>query len=320
MVLDGVDKWLRRYPDSPVVEDVLGTLDAAEIRARVHELVPDTAEIFYFAASVGALFGVRRRDGSRVAIKVNKLFTDEGYFAEVQQLQATLADSGYPAPRPVGRIGTVTIDEWLDDGEYRNAHEPDVRRAMARELVRFHRLATETGLRPRRAFLRPEGALWPKPHNALFDFEATTAGAEWIDEIATAARAVTDRCVGAELVGHTDWSAKHLRFSPQLELRALYDWDSVTTDLEPSLVGTAAASFTYTEELGDDVDVWPSAAESQAFIAEYEQARGEPSDEDERAATRAACVYLRAYAARCHHAFGGDARESGLVDFAAALL
>jgi hypothetical protein len=319
-VVDGVDKYLRRYPDSPVIEDLLGTLDAAEIRARVHELEPNTEEIFYFAASVGALFGVRRRDGSRVAIKVNKLFTDERYFTEVQQLQARLADAGYPAPRPVGRIGTVTIDEWLDDGEYRNAHEPDVRRAMARELARFHRLATETGLRPRRAFLRPEGALWPKPHNALFDFEATTAGAEWIDEIATAARAITVQGVGAELVGHTDWSAKHLRFSPRLELLALYDWDSVTTDLEPSLAGTAAGSFTYTEELGDHVDVWPSAVESQAFIAEYEEERGAPFDDDERIAARAACVYLRAYAARCHHAFGGDARESGLTDFAAALL
>lgn len=57
MVVDGVDKFLRRYPDSPVVEDVLGTLDPGEIRARVRELEPDTAEIFYFAASVGALFG-----------------------------------------------------------------------------------------------------------------------------------------------------------------------------------------------------------------------------------------------------------------------
>jgi hypothetical protein len=320
MVEDGVDKLLRRYPESPVIEDLLGTLDAGEIRARVRDLEPDTAEIFYFAASVGALFGVRRRDGSRVAIKVNKLFTDEHYFDEVQQLQARLADAGYPAPRPVRRIGTVTIDEWLDDGAYRNAHEPEVRRAMARELVRFHRLATETGVRPRREFLRPEGALWPKPHNALFDFEATTSGAEWIDEIAGAARAITDNRVGAAVVGHTDWSAKHLRFNPELEATALYDWDSVTTDLEPNLVGTAAGSFTYTEELGDDIEVWPSTAESQAFIADYEEERGKPFDDDEGAATRAACVYLRAYAARCHHSVGGDARETGLADLAEVLL
>lgn len=318
--MDGVDKLLRRYPDSPVIDDLLGTLDADAIRSQVRALEPETAEIFYFAASVGALFGVRRHDGSRVAIKVNKLFTDEAYFAEVQELQERLADAGFPAPRPVALRGTVTIDQWIDAGDFRNAHEPAVRKAMARELVRFQRLATETDLRPRRAFLRPEGALWPRPHNVLFDFEATTAGAEWIDEIAATARAITDRNVGIEFVGHTDWSAKHLRFGPQLELTALYDWDSVTTDLEPSLVGTAAASFTYTEELDEDIDVWPSAAESLAFIAEYEEERGRPFDEDERTATRAACAYLRAYAARCHHAFGGDARESGLAEFAGALL
>lgn len=319
-MVDGVDKLLRRYPDSPVIQDVLGTLDAAEIRARVHELDPEASEIFFFAASVGALFGVIRRDGSRVAIKVHKRFEDDRYFAEMQQVQAALAAAGFPAPRPLGRRGQATFEEWRDDGDFRDAHEPAVRHAMARELVRFHRLATETGLRPRRVFLRPEDALWPKPHNVLFDFEATTSGAEWIDEIATAARVITDRNVGVEVVGHTDWSVKHLRFTPQLEVTAVYDWDSVTTDLEPSLVGTAAGSFTYTEELDEDIDVWPTAAESQAFISECEEARGEPFDEDERAATRAACVYLRAYAARCHHAFGGDARASGLAEFAGALL
>jgi phosphotransferase family enzyme len=319
-MMDGVDTFLRRYPDSPVVADVLGTLDADAIRARVRELEPETDEIFSFAASVGAVFGVRRRDGSRMAIKVNKLFTDEAYFADVQELQVRLADEGYPAPRPLRRMGTVTVDEWLDDGEFRNAHEPAVRRAMARELVRFHRLATATGLRPRREFLRPAGALWPKPHNVLFDFEATSSGAEWIDEIGAAARAVADLGAGSEVVGHTDWSAKHLRFDPALRLTAVYDWDSVTTDLEPDLVGTAAGSFTYTEELDEEIDVWPSTAESQVFIADYEEERGTPFDAAERTAARAACVYLRAYAARCHHAYGGDARETGLAELASALL
>lgn len=50
--MDGVDKFLGRYPDSPVVEDVLGTVDPGEIRARVRELEPDTAEIFYFAEAL----------------------------------------------------------------------------------------------------------------------------------------------------------------------------------------------------------------------------------------------------------------------------
>jgi phosphotransferase family enzyme len=318
--LDGVDTYLRRYPDSPILLDVLGTLDADAIRTQALKIEPEADEIFFLDASVGALFGVRRRDGSRVSIKVNKLFAAEEYLKDVHELQGRLAAGGYPAPRPLRLVGTASVDEWLDAGEFRNAHDPPVRRAMARELVRFHRVTTATGVRPRRAFLRPAGALWPKPHNVLFDFEATTAGAGWIDEIAAAARAVADAPVGAEVVGHTDWSAKHLRFDRELHLTALYDWDSVTVGREPELVGTAAGSFTYTEELEEAVDVWPSTAESEAFLAEYEEERAARFSADEHAVARAACVYLRAYAARCHHAYGGDARETGLAELAQALL
>jgi hypothetical protein len=316
--VDAIDDFLRRYPGSPVVLDVLGTLDANEIRARVHELDSAASDVFFFAASVGAVFGLLRNDGSRVAMKIHKRFADETYLGQMQDVQAALADSGFPAPRPLGRRGLVVWEEWLEDGAFRDAHEPEVRSAMARELRRFQLAATRTGVRPRRPFLRSPEALWPKPHNALFDFESTVAGAEWIDEIARDARRV--RAVGAEVVGHTDWSAKHLRFDSTLRVTAIYDWDSVTTELEPVLVGTAAGSFTYTEELEHEIDVWPTAEESLAFVAEYEQARGEPFTREERAAALAACVYLRAYAARCRHAFVGDARGSGLDAFAAALL
>src|SRR5689334_20697184 len=124
VMLDGVDTYLRRYPDSPILFDVLGTLDGDEIRARLWGIEPEAVEIFFLGASVGALFGVRKRDGSRAAVKVNKLFGDEGYFAQVGELQGLLAAGGYPAPRPLRRLGTVTVDEWLDAGAFRNAHEP----------------------------------------------------------------------------------------------------------------------------------------------------------------------------------------------------
>lgn len=297
---------------------MLGTLDPEEIRAVARRHEPETEEIFFFTASVGALFGVRRRDGSRVAIKVSTLFRDPAYFAEVQRLQSALRASGFPAPAPVRREGTVTVDEWLDDGELRDGHEPEVRRALARSLRRFVERATATGIRPRREFLRPAGALWPKPHNALFDFHATAAGAEWIDEIARAARAVPP--AGREVVGHMDWAAKHVRFDASLRPTAVYDWDSVDTELETCIVGGAAGSFTYTEELSRPVHRWPSPDESAAFVADYERARGEPFSGAERRAVAAACVYLLAYAARCHHAVGGDARDQRLEEHAAALL
>src|SRR5947207_847426 len=225
--MDAVDRELARDPESPIVLDVLGTLDPDEIRSRVHELEPEIEEVFWFRASVGALFGIRRRNGTRLALKIHALFRDEAYFEEVQRLQGALAGAGFPAPRPLGRTGLVTREEWLDAGDFRDAHEAPVRRSVVRTLVHFHDLATASGIRPRRPFLRPAGALWPKPHNVLFDFEATASGAEWIDEIGAAARVVTDEPVGREVVGHSDWSVKHFRFDDELRPTALYDWDSV---------------------------------------------------------------------------------------------
>jgi hypothetical protein len=312
--MDGVDTYLSTYPDSPIVLDVLGTVDADEIRRIAFELDPAGEEVFFLGCSVGALFGIRRRDGSRVAVKVHKLVTDGRYLDDAQRVQAALVPLG--APRPLGRRRHVTFEEWLDRGSYRNPHEPDVRRALATLLVRLVETATATGIRPRRPRLEPDGALWPKPHNVLFDFEATAAGAEWIDELAVAARRVEP--AGREVVAHMDWAAKHIRFDDALRATAIYDWDSVATELEPTVAGTAAASFAYTEVF--DVPRWPSAEQSLAFLADYEAARGRPFDVAERRAAHAACVYLRAYAARCGHAVGADLPRAELERLADTLL
>ncbi len=249
---------------------------------------------------------------------MHKLFEDPEYFRDLQRLQAALRERGFPAPQPIRAHGAVTVEEWIDDGEFRDAHEADVGCALAGVLLRFVELATACAERPRRSFLRPEGALWPKPHNALFDFEATAAGAEWIDEIATRAAAVER--VGREVVGHLDWAAKHVRFDVALRPTAIYDWDSVTTELEPVVAGQAAASFTYTEELDHPLARWPIPDESLAFLADYEHARGAPFDAAERRSAGAACIYLLAYAARCHHAVGGDPAEIRLTQHADVFL
>jgi hypothetical protein len=128
---------------------------------------------------------------------------------------------------------------------------------------------------------------------------------------------VRDSEAGREVIGHGDWTVKRFLFDG-LTPTVVHDLDSLNTDAETIFVGLAAATFTYTEQL--PVELWPSVAEAQAFVAEYEQARGEPFSREERRAVGGSAVYARAYAARCTHAVGGDAHTLALLEYAEVFL
>ena len=143
---------------------------------------------------------------------------------------------------------------------------------MAEYLARLIVLATEL-LRFRAWSLPPANSpLWPVPHWPIFDFDATSAGAEWIDEIAARAKAIRDANAERIAIGHGDWSVKHFRFDG-LRPTVIYDWDSLSADFEAVFVGGAARAFTYSAET---MEPWPSLAEILAFFDEYQEARGEP--------------------------------------------
>jgi hypothetical protein len=144
-----------------------------------------------------------------------------------------------------------------------------------------------------------EGQLWPVPHDARFDFQATSDGAEWIDRIAVQARSVRDQQVGAIVVGHTDWRVQNMRFADG-RLTAVYDWDSLSVVREPVLVGSVAHGFT-ANWAAEDRRQFPSLSEALAFIGDYEQARGDGFSVDEQAVARASLAYTMAYTARCEH-------------------
>jgi hypothetical protein len=285
----------------------------------VLQLCPEAVDCFAFAVSVGALFGLRLDDGSGAALKVHTGRVTREYLDAVQAVQATLSGGAFPCPRPLGMRELATLEEWRDDGEYLDGHDPDVRRAVAALLARLVRttrdLGPGAGLEP--FFSPPGGPLWRVPHNVLFDFEATAAGAEWIDEIARAAKEARDGGAGEVVIGHADWTVKHIRFDG-LRPTVVYDWDSLSADYEPVHAGNSAATFTYTEEL--PVQLWPSADEAGAFLDDYAQARGAPFAAAERRVAGAAAVYGRAYSTRCVHALGGDARAMALEEFAVAFL
>ncbi|HEY4413752.1 MAG TPA: hypothetical protein VGN06_12195 [Gaiellaceae bacterium] len=285
-------------PDDPVVLSIFGTTDPDAIWADVLTMCPEAVECFTFQASVGALLGLVVRGGDRVALKVHRNATAER-LAAAQEVQDHLWRYGFPAPRPLGVRGRATLEEWLDDGAQRDAHAPDVRGLLARLLVRLVTLTR--GVRPSADlppfFPRAGGPLWPEPHSVLIDFGATAEDAEWIDEIACDARARRDRSRGPVVIGHNDWTARHVRFAG-IKATVVHDWDSLSVDVEPL----------------------PTVDEAFQFIADYERARSSPFTREEQAVAWAAAVYGRAYTTRCVHALGGDTAALQLPEYAGALL
>jgi hypothetical protein len=221
-----------------------------------------------------------------------------------------MAARGYPAPEvltdltALGPAAAIAMS-YRRDGKPTDARIEGVRQHMARGLARFIAAADSCRDTPGLPCKQiPAGeAIWPPPHNALYDFAATREGAEWIDGIAKDALAVMRSATSRLIVGHHDWSAKNMRMGPA-GIAVLYDWDAVFLDREAFVLGSAAAHFPVTWELR--VPETPTREEVAAFIADYAQARGTALTRSERVETAAGTTYARAYKARCEHALYPD--------------
>lgn len=290
-------------------QDVFGTADPDAIVGMIdgfcrQHLAAGVVGYEFFATSVGSVHGVRLDDGRRVVVKAHRPQVNIDHLAAVQQVQRTLADGGFPAPVPLlGPVplghGVAVVESLLDRGAAADAHEAAVRRTVAAGLWRIIELSARLAGLPGLAGWRDcHDRLWREPHDARFDFAATSAGAGWIDQLAAKAVSVLDtHAAGPPVVGHGDWRVEHLRFD-RGELTATYDWDSVSAGPEPLFVGAAAHAFT-ADWTTDRADQLPSHAESLAFIDDYQDARGRTFDGDELRAARAALVATMAYTARC---------------------
>jgi hypothetical protein len=181
-----------------------------------------------------------------------------------------------------------------------------VRSALAAQLHRLVEVArplvgvVDVGLAEPK--LTAGDPLWGEPHDVKFDFDASRAGAEWIDALARTAR---DRLApdGEPLViGHCDWRVEHVGFDGD-RVVAIYDWDSLALVSEPVMVGKAAAQFSINWRLHDDGhDVeFPTIDDMRAFVRDYEAARGTPFTDSQREALDAANLALMCYGARCQH-------------------
>ena len=313
-----IDDLIQQW-DTPFVElAIFGTGNGQKIAHYLNTFCEQTlhssiAAYLFYESSQGAVCGVQLADGRRVVIKVHQPRRDVAFLQAVYSAQRYLAEHSYPCPLPLLAPtplmhGHAMVETLIDKGVYMDAHTPAIRRSMAQHLAQLASftpaLKDISGLSST-AIARqlPPGVLWPTPHSKIFDFEATTKGAEWIDQLAHAAKQVLDRGCGELIIGHTDWSVKHFRFLHG-KVTVIYDWDSLALERETVIVGGAAVGFTMTWHL--DVRLTPTPEEARAFIAEYEEARGKAFTADERRTINAAATYGLAYGARCYQSIQKD--------------
>lgn len=304
---------------SPVTRSIFGTTEPQEISTFTNRFVrtylrDSIVGCSFIYISVGATCVVRLGCGQIVVIKAYGL--KHGLWAlrppalrSSFRVQANLAQAGFAcpavivAPQVQGRTLFIA-QSYCNSGKPVDPFAPNVRREMAVKLAdliqRTRRLTIPNDLAPWMPWLSDEISLWPTPHNALFDFEKTNAGAEWIDTIAVRAQAVLLDLTLEPTIGHADWSLQNMAFQNG-QLTCVFDWDSLRVGPEPFFVGGAARCYAHDWRTGGP-ERTITVAEAEAFIQEYEVARGRPFSTNEQVAIGAAMVYTLAYGARCAHA------------------
>jgi hypothetical protein len=312
-----------------VAEQFFGTDDPETVRNQVdtflvRHLRVGIKEIEFTKVGAGIVLGVLAVDGQRLVVKIHPPGTNTPYLRAIQDVQIHLAVQGYPAPKPVldpqpFGVGVATVESRLPEPPPAAPDDAATRRALAEGLAAFVRFAAPLARHAElagRGPLRPPaaGSVFPPPPGSPFDFAATAAGAEWIEEIGARARALLDAAPRtAPVVGHFDWRSENI---PVVGARvvAVFDWDSVGAATEPIVVGSATHHFTL--DWRAPVPHVPTLDEVRAFVADYEAARGKPFTTAERVAARTAYVFCTAYGARCEHvlASSGQTAPTGFRD------
>jgi hypothetical protein len=289
--------------DDPVeVGDALASLARAVVGA-------DVRAARWYISSVAAVAGVTLTDGTDAVVRAYQPSTSRTFVEAVVRVQAHLAGGGFPCARPVGVPVVVDgvlgrMETMLTDPGSRSFAPDDmaVSAAGLADVVRRCESLDASGLGLHPMDL-PDDALYPSPHSPMFDFDATSDGAAWIDDIAMAARAAMTS--DAPLISHGDWSARNVRIGPD-GLCAVFDLESLQYGPESSALGVAAATWRAVGEAREDPA--PDAAEIRSYIDRYQAARGRPLTDDQRRNARATAVYCLAYTARCEHALDPGTR------------
>lgn len=264
------------------------------------QLGVEQAGALFAKKSVGAVFGIVLESGEPAVLKLfNRSYT-YAELAAMHRCLAVAAAHGFPVPRQRSEIfdagdGVFAAYYAYLDGGQQDAHEPGVRRELSRGLAELNALLAPldtTDLPP--APGRQE-SLWPAPQRIWERTERDDEDTRFIDAHGRAAQAVLKKSKLPRVAAHCDWGVKNIRFRDDT-VCAVYDSDSVHAASEAECVGRAAAQFTAQWEI--PAMLTPTPKEAQAFVEEYQAARGRRFSKTERSVAAAAARYVVAHIAR----------------------
>jgi hypothetical protein len=267
------------------------------------------ADGLFYSSSVGCVSGVTLHDGRSVVVKVYQPRWTADFLTAVARVQRHLAEAGFPCPRPLAGplpfgTGLALVEDVLPDPGPGPAGPSELRvsaRGLAEVVIICEKL-DPSGLSPH-PLDSPAGELYPVPHHPVFDFEATSEGAAWIDALAGAAARQRDLSGLRQVIAHTDWSMRNVRLTPA-RVVAAYDWDSLAQVTETLAVGQAAA--TWRSDAAGTRSLAPSRDEVADYVNAYESARGRTFSPAEWDAIGASALWVLAYTARCEHALSAS--------------
>lgn len=267
-----------------------------------------SGRVLFEAGHLSSVVGVELADSQAVVVKAR---APEARIAACCQVQRHLWAAGFPCPEPLAGpapLGALlaTAEAYIPNGT-QLAPGPDNPRLFAEALARVVALAPPPGELPT---LDPPPAwvgwdhdlpgIWPAPDDRDDDLNAHP-GPDWLDHLGRSVRQRLTRCDLPAVVGHCDWESQNLRWEGR-RLSVVHDWDSVAARPEVTLAGAAAAVFPATGVPLTEATV----AETAAFLAAYEGARGRAWDADERQICWAAGLWVRAFNAKKAAVSGED--------------
>lgn len=262
--------------------------------------------VLFRSGFLSEVIGVELSTGLRAVVKAREF---QPRIVGCVQVQAALAEVGFPCPEPLTSVtqvdGTaVTAEAEVTGGrpEPPEAGAAPFAGLLARLIPSAPAPSAVVSVTPSPAWAgwdHPGRRLWPDLDEHGQDLNVV-AVPEWVDDAARLVRGRLTSTRGPDCIGHGDWQPQNIRWSGR-EALVVHDWDSVIAQPEAAIVGLAAAMWTRQ----DGSDATASVAQTADFIASYQRCANRKWDASDVQDAWAASLWVGLIFAKQDTAEGG---------------